>query len=282
MSGLPIFFRNSFSSGTTPVKTHTTPLPPRLQQPLSIIEVAILQATDVTVAERYRGAPILKTYAPASFLRKPITEVGHDDFRPILTSYLVGRPERDTGYRLVSDFNALMLWATKKGHRSGPHSPFPLPGIQSELLELLSTQEMRAVIEASDRLFDSDLSTSISIRAMAMLGLGVSDTSAFTLDKVDFRRWDYAHEDGQGRLRIIPIPLGMRALLAKAHHHRPAEERRSSNTFCAFSDQTLRNLVKRIGEQIGLPSLVPIQIIRTCLHGLPITKTTIRNEVSHV
>lgn len=264
------------------MKSNTNSPSFKAERPLSIIEVAILQARDATVTERYRGAPILKTYAPPAFLQKLITEVTHDDFRPVLANYLVGRPVKDTGYRLVSDFNALMLWAIRHGYRAGPHIPFPLPPIQAELLELLSTQEMGAVIEASDKLFGSDISTAISVRAMAWLGLGVTDTSAFSLDKVDFKRWEYVHDDPQGRLRIIPIPHVMRSLLAKAHHHRPVAERRSDNTFHALSDQTLRNQVKRIGEDIGLPNLLPVQLVRTCLHGLPITKDAKKPEECHV
>jgi hypothetical protein len=264
------------------MKNLTTTSPLKAHRPLSVIEVAILQASDATVTKHYRGAPILKTYGPAEFLRMPVAEVTHQDFKPILANYLVGRPARDTGYRLVADFNALMLWATKHNYRPRPHNPYPLPSKQDELLELLSEAEMDAVILASDKLFRYDLSIAISIRAMAMLGLGVTDTSMFSLGKVDLKRWEYIHSDNQGRLRMIPIPHTMRALLAKAHHLRPADERRKDNTFTALSDQTLRNLVKRIGQHIGMPNLVPVQLIRTCLHGIPIVKNAIRTGVSHV
>lgn len=262
------------------IRTNTSPL--NAHRPLSVIEVAILQASDATVTERYRGAPILKAYGPAEFLRMPIAEVTHKDFEPVLANYRMGRPARDTGYRLVSDFNALMLWATKHNHRPRPHNPYPLPNRQSELLELLSADEMSAVILASDKLFRQDISIAISIRAMALLGLGVTDTCTFSLDKVDLKRWEYIHSDNQGRHRIIPIPHTMRALLAKAHNLRPADECRKDSTFRALSDQTLRNLVKRIGQHIGMPNLVPVQLIRTCLHGIPIVKNAIRTGVSHV
>ncbi len=246
---------------------------PKPNRSLSVIEVSILQATDTSVTARYRGAPVLKTYAPAEFLRKPIAEVTHQDFQPILESYLVGRPLQDTGYRLVCDFNCLMLWATKHGHKSGPHNPFSVPNRGKDLPELLSTEEMNAVITASCRMFHLDISSAISIRAMALLGLGVTDTCAFTLEKVDFNRWEYIHADTRGRLRIIPIPHEMRPLLAKARQIRPSEEGKGDNTFSAQSNQTLRNLVKRIGVEIGLPNLLPIQLTRTCIHGLPIAKS---------
>jgi hypothetical protein len=141
---------------------------------------------------------------------------------------------------------------------------------------------MVAVIATSDKLFRQDISITISIRAMAQLGLGVTDTSTFSLDKVDFKRWEYIHSDNQGRLRIIPIPLMMRTLLAKANDHRPANKCRDANTFKALSDQTLRNLVKRIGQEIGMSNLVPVQLIRTCLHGLPTAQNASRNGVSDV
>ena len=234
---------------------------------LSIVEVAMLQAKDETVCTRYRGAPVLKAYAPPTFLGMPADEATHKDFERVLANYRENRPLTETGFRLVSDYNTLMRWASENGYRPKPYKPFPLPKATSKKDELLTPESMEAIITASDELFGDDIAIGIAIRALAWLALGVGEAANFSLEKIDYTRWEYIQADGVGRLRFIPIPRKMQALIAKARHLKPNGGHHKRENFAWLSDQGIRDIVRRIGEHCGLPGLLPTQIVHTCIFG---------------
>lgn len=234
---------------------------------LTFIEVALLLANDEKASERTRGIPSLKTYAPPVFLGQCAWDITHDDFKPILAQYREGRPSTETGYRLIAEYNAVLRWAADHGYHPLPFKPFPLPTGASKKDELLSVEAMEAIVDAADSIYGDDITVSIAIRALAWLALGVSETANFSLSSIDYKRWEYIQKDRAGRLRYIPIPKEMQALIARARHLKPNGGSHKRKSFKWLSDQGIRDIVRRVGEHCGLPGLLPCQIVHTCIFG---------------
>ena len=233
----------------------------------TVAEVAAIQITDNSVSARYRGAPILKTYAPPTFLGMLIKDVTSAHFQTVLNQYLAGRPPTETGYRLVSDFNTFMKWAIENDFRPQPYVRFMPPKAIPRATTQLSMDTIRAILAAADDLYSRDVTVAIFIRALALLGLGVNDTANFSLDRVDFAHWEYIQDDARGRLRLIPIPLSMRNLVSKARQLQPDESVHKRDTYAWISPLVIREIVHRLGLACGIPNLTPIQITHTCLFG---------------
>lgn len=197
----------------------------------------------------------------------PITEVTHEDFQKILTAYLVDRPPLESGQRLIESFNSLLKWATEKEFRPGPYANFKLPKRKPRVTDPLKMENLQAIVSASDRLQGSDITSAIAIRALAQLGLGVKEAEHFSLGKVDFTRWEYVLEDTRGRLRLTPIPMNMRALLAKARHLQPNGDAHGSDGSAWIAGPLLRAFVRQAGLEVGIQGLTSIQLTDACRYG---------------
>jgi hypothetical protein len=233
----------------------------------TVAEVIALQKTDQRVCERYRGAPIVRKYAQRDFLGLPIRKVTDEDFQPVLSDYLAGRPSKETGLRLISDFNALMRWATQNDFRSAPHHPFKVPAPTPRKIIPFSMDFLETILSVADDMYRNDNTVAIAIRALALLGLGVNDAANFSLDRVDFKNWEYTQDDAAGRLRVIPIPINMRAQLGKARHLQSNGGTHKPKGPAWISCHSIRVIVHRIGLKCGLPDLTPVQITHTCVFG---------------
>ncbi len=234
------------------------------EAPKTLIEVMILQARDGSIHRRMRGAPTLKRHASPTFLGKLINDITHEEFRAELDRYREGRPEHQNGNRLREEFNQLMHWAKRKGHRTAPYSCFGSP-IRKSMAEVILTQsQVEAFLLETDKTYHADFTVRIAMRALVLLGLRLAEVVKFSLDRVDPEHWEYHQNDQFGHFRIIPINGPMRVLVRHA-----LRQREGLDTFQGvWIDQIrLQRTVRVLGEQAGIPGLMPSMLTRTAIRG---------------
>ena len=196
-----------------------------------------------------------------------IEDVEYSHFEAGIARYREGRPERDTGYRLISDLNNLIHWAVKNGYRQKAFVSYKTP-IQKCLDEgCLSREKLAQVVEAIDCWSQCRLEDRLVLRGLASLGLRVDEAVCFSLDRIDLKRWEYVQDDKSGRLRLIPIPLDMQVLLEKARQESTFNERLKVDGRRLISAPALIKLVAEIGLSLDLPGLTPILLSRSFTFG---------------
>lgn len=238
-----------------------------LPDTMSVAEVMQLQSADSKESLRTRGAPMVKAYGGPALLGRPIEEITHDDFREILARYRQGRKDEDTGLRLIYQFNRLIHWAVKKEIRKRPFISFKVPPGKPLTDRLLSTTEMARVIRVIDELHAEDLPIRLALRALASLGLGLQQAMRFSLARVDFECWEYIQDDKKGRLRLIPIPKDMRALVAKARQFSTPEGKSKLDGTLIAQNWKINEAVKIIGERCNRPDLTAQILTRSFLYS---------------
>lgn len=239
-----------------------------VQKPsLPLIEVMMMQANDGGIHVRHRGAPFLKKYAPPVILGKAIEDVSHEDIERVLDRFTDESPTERNGSRLVLDINCLMKWAMIHGLRIKPWEPVKRPVSVLTFPVLLSRQDTDKLIEAVDTIHVNDLKLRIAVRALALLGLGVKETTQFSIAQVDFTRKEYHQSDYRGRYRIIPIPSSMLDLLEIEKQNIEIAEsgKASSNTWILYTD--LKANVQSLGDHCGMENLLPSTLQRTAIQG---------------
>lgn len=234
------------------------------EAPKTLIEVMILQARDGSIHRRMRGAPTLKRHASPTFLGKLINDVTHEAFRAELNRYREGRPEHQNGNRMREEFNQLMHWAKRKGYRTAPYRCFGSP-IRKSMAEVMLTQpQVEAFLLETDKTYHADFTVRIAMRALVLLGLRLAEVVKFSLDRVDPEQWVYHQVDLFGHFRIIPISGPMRVLIRHA-----LRQREGLDSFQGvWIDQIrLQRTVRVLGEQVGIPGLMPSMLTRTAIRG---------------
>ena len=241
--------------------------PSAKQSRMTVIQVALLQALDPGVTARHRGAPFVRAHGCPNLLGCLIEDVEYSHFEAGIARYREGRPERDTGYRLISDLNNLIHWAVKNGYRQKAFVSYKTP-IQKCLDEgCLSREKLAQVVEAIDCWSQCRLEDRLVLRGLASLGLRVDEAVCFSLDRIDLKRWEYVQDDKSGRLRLIPIPLDMQVLLEKARQESTFNERLKVDGRRLISAPALIKLVAEIGLSLDLPGLTPILLSRSFTFG---------------
>ena len=233
----------------------------------SLVEVILLQSKDGSIHPRHRGAPLTKRFGTPAILGKAVNEISHEDFQLVLNQYVADRPNRRSGWKFVEEFNALMRWAVCSGCRTTPWAPFTRPWKESLEGDLLEPAQVEQVLNAVDTLYPGHLQVQIAIRALALLGLGVQETTEFSFERVDFARHEYHQTDQRARYRIIPIPPGMRALISEAWHQKVEAGDGRVQPDPWTTKQELSAVVKRLRDYCGFKRLVPSTLIRTALGG---------------
>lgn len=228
---------------------------------LTVIEVAQLQAGDLKERSLFRGAPSVRAHGGPKLLGRLIEEIDHSDFTDLLARYRQGRPERDTGRRLIQEFNRLVSWARKNGYRNAPFNNFRCPPKKPLSDNLLSQEELAQVVKAIDSEYIGNLPIRLVLRSISSLGLGVKEALRFSLNRVDFDRWEYIQDDVSGRLRLIPIPKDMRVLVARARQIRTPDGKTSLNGEPITKIPTVQMALKKIGKRCNRPDLTP-QLLR--------------------
>ncbi len=230
----------------------------------SVLEIIQKHLTEWEGNRRTKGVPSLRKYASPVFLAKDINEVTHQSFQDELDHYRLGRSTHHNGNRLKEEFNSLMHFAVRNGYRTKPYKTFGSVRRDSQAEKVLSAEEVEVFLLAVDRSFRDDFRVRIAVRAMLLLGLGLSEASNFDLNKIRLDRWQYVHADTEGRLRYIPIPRPMRPLLIHEN-----EKTKALPTYLKpwFHKIDLQQLVRSIGVQCGLPGLMPATLTRTAIYG---------------
>jgi site-specific recombinase XerD len=168
-------------------------------KPKTVLEVAMLEAKDINVATKYRGAPVVRKYGSAALLSRSIEDVNHSDFDSLLMRYREGRDEKDTGLRLISDFNKLIQWAVAHKLRLTPFKSYKCPPRKSMDDRLLSNEVLEKVVRSIDLKYKDDIPHRLVLRSLACLGLGVQEATTFNLSRVDLGHWEYVQSDKRGR-----------------------------------------------------------------------------------
>ena len=236
--------------------------PPRSYSILEIVQKHLIEWEG---AHRTKGLPFLKKHASPAFLAKNIDEVTHEAFQEELDRYRLGRPTHHNGNRLQEEFNSLMHFAVKNRYRTKPYKTFGSVRRDSQADLVLSGDEVEVFLLAVDRNFRDDFMLRLAVRAMVLLGLGLSEASNFDLNKVNVNQWRYVHADAEGRLRYIPIPRPMRPLL---NHAIEQVKSLSTDPKPWFHTIDLQKLIRSIGVQCGLPGLMPAVLTRTAIYGV--------------
>lgn len=213
----------------------------------------------------HSGARLLRKNASPRFLAASIDAIGAEDFEAELKRYLAGGDgRRKTGYRFVGDYNRLMQFAVQEGYRRSAFCPYPYPREASKAPPPLSAAEVVRFKEELDALFGDDLRLRIVVRAILCLGLEQQEARRFDFRKCSLLRGIYVLSDGRGRLRHIPIPKDMQALVARAQHMGVLDE---NGVGPWVSLRQLSVAVAHLGGLIGVPRLTPLRLKRTAIYG---------------
>ncbi|GLH66001.1 hypothetical protein [Geothrix edaphica] len=232
---------------------------------MSVIEVIQEYARRGPREIHHTGARLIRRNASPRFLAAPIDEIGSEDFTGELERYLAGgNGRRRTGYRFVGDYNRLMQFAVQEGYRRASFSPYPYPREASVAPPPLSPAEVVRFKEELDSVYGDDLRLRIVVRAILCLGLELQEARRFDLRKGALVRGFYVFSDGRGRLRHIPIPKDMQALMARAQHMGVLDEKVSGPW---VSLRQLSVAVAHLGGLIGVPGLTPLRLKRTAIYG---------------
>jgi site-specific recombinase XerD len=196
-----------------------------------------------------------------------IEEVEYSHFEAGIARYREGRPERDTGYRLISDLNNLIHWAVKNGYRKKAFVSYKTPTQKCLDEGCLSREKLAQVVEAIDCWSQCRPEDRLILRGLASLGLRVDEAVCFSLERVNFKRWEYVQDDKSGHLRMIPIPLDMQVLLCKARQELESNETFKIDGRRLISAPALIKLVAEVGQSIDEQGLTPILLSRSFTFG---------------
>jgi hypothetical protein len=131
----------------------------------------------------------------------------------------------------------------------------------------LSREQLLDIVRIIDHDFQVQFKERLVLRGLACLGLGVNEAACFSLNRVDFRRWEYIQDDQAGRLRLIPIPMDMRVLLAKARQEAMSNVQFKLDGRRIFTAQELGKMVADIGKRQNISGLTPILLSRSFTFG---------------
>jgi len=197
-----------------------------------------------------------------------IEEVEYSHFEAGIARYREGRPERDTGYRLINDLNNLIHWAVKNGYRQNTFVSYKKPKQKCLDEGCLSREKLAQAVEAIDCLPQCRLEDRLVLRGLASLGLRVDEAVCFSLERVNFKGWEYVQDDKSGRLRMIPIPSDMKILLCKARQMAESNVAFMVDGRRLIKAPALINLVAEIGQNIDVQGLTPILLSRSFTFGM--------------
>lgn len=89
----------------------------------------------------------------------------------------------------------MVSWARKNGYRNAPFNNFRCPPKKPLSDNLLSQEELAQVVKAIDSEYIGNLPIRLVLRSISSLGLGVKEALRFSLNRVDFDRWEYIQDD---------------------------------------------------------------------------------------